>query len=90
MDGYDRPAVGYLPEVVVTGMKDPVVQIVDEETSAIVYTLRVLGNRCRPRVFVASGTYTGVVGEPGTDRLRTITGVTPTGDRAAALEVVFQ
>lgn len=90
MDGYDRPAVGYLPEVVVTGMMDPVVQIVDEETSAIVYTLRVLGNRFRPRVFVASGTYTVVVGEPGTDRLRTITGVTPTGDRAAALEVVFQ
>jgi hypothetical protein len=55
-----------------------------------VYTLRVLGNRFRPRVFVASGTYTVVVGEPGTDRLRTITGVTPTGDRAAALEVVFQ
>jgi len=86
-DQYDRDAVAYLPEVVVTGMIDPVVQVVEEGTGEIVYTVRAQGDRFRPRVFSAGGAYTLVIGEPDTDRLRTLTGVTPTDDEDATLEV---
>ena len=68
-------------------MEEPVVQIVEESTGEILYTLRVQGDRFRPRVFVEGGTYTVIVGEPGTDRLRTIRGVTPTADADATLKV---
>ena len=86
-DQYDRDAAAYLPEVVVTGMIDPVVQVVEEGTGEIVYTVRAQGDRFHPRVFAAGGAYTLVIGEPGTDRLRTLTGVTPTDDEDATLEV---
>lgn len=87
---YDREAVAYLPEVVVTGMVDPVVQVVEERTGEVAYTLRIQGDRYRPRVFTAGGAYTIVVGEPGTDRLQTLTGVRPTADESAVLDVVFE
>jgi hypothetical protein len=56
----------------------------------VAYTLRIQGDRYRPRVFTAGGAYTIVVGEPGTDRLQTLTGVRPTADESAVLDVVFE
>jgi phosphodiesterase/alkaline phosphatase D-like protein len=88
-DQYDRAAVAYLPQIVVSGMGEPVVQVVEEGTGDIAYTVRIQGDRFRPRVFAEGGTYTITVGEPGTDRLRTIRGVTPSADTSATLEVDF-
>jgi len=73
-DNYARQAVAYLPTIEVTGMDDPVVQVKSEPDGEIVYTLRIKGKSFRPKVF-AEGTYTIHVGEPGTDRGKTITGV---------------
>ncbi|MAB87928.1 MAG: hypothetical protein CMJ90_00520 [Planctomycetes bacterium] len=64
-DNYGRVAAGWLPEVVVTGGESPVVQVVDEGTSEVIYTLRMNGARFRPWVFDAAKTYTLRVG-PGT------------------------
>jgi hypothetical protein len=88
--GYDRPAAAHLPTVVVEGMRDPVVRVVDEASGEVVYTLRILGDRYRPRVFRAGGSYTLVVGEPGTNRLQTVTGVVPSGDAQAEILVRFE
>jgi hypothetical protein len=87
--GYDRPAAAYLPVVVVEGMNDPVVQVRDEATGEILYTLRIRGTRYRPRVFQAAGSYTVVVGEPGTDGMQTLTGVVPADDPEAEVRVRF-
>jgi hypothetical protein len=75
-DGYGRPAVGTLPTFVVTGMADPVVQVENEVTGEIVYTLRVKGTRFAPPVFEA-GRYAVRLGEPGSDRWQTYSGVSP-------------
>ncbi len=83
---YDRAAVAWLPTVVVNGMVDPVIQVVDEQRLEVLYTIRMRGDRYRPRVFRSGGSYTLVVGEPGTVRMRTLEGVAPTGD--AGEEVV--
>jgi hypothetical protein len=58
MDANDGRAIaGYLPELNFQGTKDPVVQVVEEATGDILYTIRVQGDRFRPRVYRA-GTYT--------------------------------
>jgi len=73
-DNYGRKAVAYLPTIEVTGMQDPVVQVVRESDGEVVYTLRIQGQQFRPKVF-AKGKYTLHVGEPGTDRGKTISGI---------------
>jgi len=73
-DNYARKATAYLPTIQVSGMTDPVVQVIDESDGEIVYTLRIQGASHRPKVFRA-GTYTVTVGQPGTDRMKTLTGM---------------
>ena len=55
---YARTPAGWLPEIVVSGGKDPVVQVAAEGSSEILYTLRVNGDRFHPWVFDAAATYT--------------------------------
>ena len=69
-ENYGRKAAAWLPTIHVTGMKDPVVQVIDEETLDYVYTLRIKGTRFRPKVF-KPGWYTLKVGEVGTPFIRT-------------------
>jgi hypothetical protein len=56
-DNYGRKAKAYLPTLKIAGDANPVVQIIDESDSSIVYTLRINGNSFRPKVFKA-GKYT--------------------------------
>ncbi|MEM7386373.1 MAG: hypothetical protein AAF514_15635 [Verrucomicrobiota bacterium] len=54
---YARAARAYLPELFFTGVNNPIVQIIDEDLEEVVHTLRINGNRWRPKVF-KEGTYT--------------------------------
>jgi hypothetical protein len=73
-DNYGRKAMAYLPTIQIRGMRDPVVQVIDESSDEIVYTLRINGTSYRPKVF-KQGMYTVNVGQPGTDRMKTLKGV---------------
>ena len=73
-DNYGRKAVAYLPTIQVRGMRNPVVQVIDESNDEIVYTLRINGTSFRPKVF-KEGKYTVKVGEPGTEKMKTLEGV---------------
>ena len=88
-DNYGRAPAGFLPTLTIEGMKDPVIQVIDETTQERVYTLRIQGQAFRPKVFDAAGSYTVVVGEPGTERMQTLTGLKVTEDEGAVREVVF-
>ena len=71
-DNYGREAAAYLPYIDVIGVDEPVIQIVQEPTEEVLYTIRAPGRQSfRPWVF-APGVYTLIVGEPGTDRMRVI------------------
>jgi len=70
LDNYARKAVAYLPTLKVSGMEDPVVQVIEQGSGEIVYTLRIKGREFRPKVF-AKGRYTIKVGDQG-DRVREI------------------
>ena len=66
-DNYGRKAVAYLPALKIVGAKDPVVQVVEEATGEIVYTIRIQGTSFRPKVF-KKGAYTVHVGEGKTHK----------------------
>jgi alkaline phosphatase D len=55
-------------------MMNPVVQVIDQETNELVYTIRINGTEFRPMVF-KQAKYTIKVGEPGTDKVRTLADV---------------
>ncbi|MDG2168184.1 MAG: alkaline phosphatase D family protein, partial [Opitutales bacterium] len=63
-DNYDRSAQGYLPEVSL--IESPVVQVINDSTGEIEYTIRPAGGSFRPRVFDNSATYTLRTGNPDT------------------------
>jgi hypothetical protein len=71
-DNYGRQAVAWLPTIKLSGVTNPVVQVVDESNDEIVYTLRIKGNTYRPKVF-KKGAYTIHVCDG--DRSKTLKGV---------------
>jgi len=88
-DNYNRKAAAWLPTLEVRGMMDPVVQVIDESSNEIIYTLRIQGTTFRPKVF-KDGLYTLKVGEPGTGRLKTFERVRSIPeDRKEVIEVNF-
>ncbi len=86
-DNYGKKAAAYLPAIQVSGMENPVVQVVDESNGEVVYTLRIQGNSYRPRVF-QKGKYTIHVGEGS--RRKTFRGIESIGLKGEkTLEVRF-
>jgi ribosomal protein L6P/L9E len=73
-DNYGRKAVAYLPTIQVRGMRNPIVQVIDELNDEIVYTLRINGTSYRPKVF-KKGNYTVKVGQPDTGKMKTLEGI---------------
>ncbi len=68
----------WLPTLEISGMQDPVVQVLDETTGEPIYTVRIKGTTFRPPVF-APRPHALIVGEPGTDRVRRLNGLEPAG-----------
>jgi len=93
MSNYGRTPRAHLPRIEVEGMDEPVVQVIrehnDEHGQKIVYTLRITGGSFRPMVFKDGYSYTVRIGEPGTDRMKTLKGIMPAGEDADPIEVSF-
>ena len=67
MDDNDgRQPTGWLPEVIVSGLKNPVVQVIDEANAEVLYTVRPGGARVRLPVYSA-GPFTLKVGRDTPD-----------------------
>ena len=65
---YGRKATAWLPKLEVSGLNNPVVQVINEATDKIEYTIRIKGNTWSPKVF-ANGKYTIKVGnQDGNDK----------------------
>ena len=88
LDNYGRKAYGYLPTIQVTGLTDPVVQVIDQQNGEVLYTLRIRGMSFQPWVF-EDGLYRVDVGELGTDRVKVLRDLRPgrMGDEAGIIEV---
>ncbi len=89
-DNYGRKSAAWLPELKFKGMEQPVVQIVDDSTDEIVYTVRATPKSFRPKVF-KQGKYTIVAGEPEKDEMKRFSGISAvksTDDRS--IEIIFE
>ena len=82
-DNYGRQAAAHLPTIRVQGAEDPVIQIVNEDTGEVVYTLRVRGTEFRPKVFDAKASYTVKVND------KTLEGMRPAASDESSIDVVF-
>jgi hypothetical protein len=87
-DNYGRVPAGYLPHLNIRGMSDPVVQVVSEDSGETIYTLRISGNEFTPGVF-SDGGYTVHVGEPGTSRMITLTGIRSAPQPVDTMEITI-
>jgi hypothetical protein len=89
MDNFGKKAQAWLPEIRVTGMENPVIQIFAQKSENSLYTLRISGNNFQPKVF-ASGLYTIRVGEPDNDTWQIFEDIQATTTKASApLDVIF-
>ena len=84
-DNDGRKVKGYLPELTIKGVVDPVVQVISEANGDILYTQRVRGSSFRPHVY-ADGTYTVKVGRNLPDGW-SASGLRPGGQDASPLVV---
>ena len=88
-DNYGWKTSACLPMLNITGMSDPVVQVIDEATDAILYTLRIRGSSFQPNVF-REGQYTVIIGEPGTEKIKRLEQVTAlTSDKTDSIKIIF-
>ncbi|MCK4701416.1 MAG: hypothetical protein KAT38_13820, partial [Bacteroidales bacterium] len=88
LDNYGKKAVAYLPEIVVEGITNPVIQVINETNKEIVYTLRINGNTFRPKVF-REGKYTIKVSDPDKDLekvLKEVASVSKDSDEQITIE----
>jgi hypothetical protein len=74
IDNYGQHPQAWLPELEVTGLVNPVVQVVDEESGEIVNTIRVHPNLFRPRA-PHPGRFTVRVGDPDEGVWQELTGL---------------
>jgi hypothetical protein len=88
LDNYSRKPVGFLPELEIRGTVDPVVQVVNEAFSEVVYTLRIQGSRFRPMVF-EDGTYAVRVSDSDRNKAEERTGLRPAAETAAPERLVI-
>jgi alkaline phosphatase D len=88
-DNYGRKAAGFLPELNVRGIVNPVVQLIDETNNEIVYTLRISGQSFTPKVFNVNHTYTVKVGkESKNTSMQSFEGL-KASDSEASIDVTF-
>jgi len=87
-DNYAKEPAGYLPTVVVDGLDDPVIHVINERTGELVYALRIKGDTFRPAVF-EDGTYSVIVSQPDTGARQTLRGQTVTDDEDVEVEIAF-
>ena len=73
-ENYGRKEVGYLPELKIRGVKDPVVKIINEVSGETEYVLRIRGSRYKPKVF-SDTPHTIVVVDTNRNRERVLKGV---------------
>jgi hypothetical protein len=87
-DNYGRKPAAHLPTLRVMGLDNPVVQVADERTGEIVYTLRISGRTWQPMVF-APGKYTLRVGDPEKQRWKEVRSLVASEQNTTILEVTL-
>lgn len=76
-DNYISDAPYLLPPVIIKGLQDPVVKVIEQETGNMVYSIRINGTSFQPKVY-NPGYYTIMVGDPDLDKWKEYKGLRAT------------
>ena len=79
-DNYAKEAYKWLPTIKISDVQNPVIQVINEDTKEIVYTLRIKGQEYAPKVF-ADGTYSLIISDPDLDLKKIYYKLIPTEKR---------
>ncbi len=86
-ENYGRKAAAHLPTLKISGVKEPLVEVVEDATGELVYAIRLRPEETfQPHVF-AEGAYAVKVSEPETGRSRTLTGLQAKPENGETVEV---
>jgi phosphodiesterase/alkaline phosphatase D-like protein len=85
-DNYGRRAVAHLPTLNIAGLREPLVQVIEESSGELVYNLRPPGRSFQPHTF-APGRYTVKISDPETGRAKEFKGLAAEPGNKASLEV---
>lgn len=77
-DNNGRDTYGYLPDMEIDGLTDPVIQVYRQETGELEYALRIKGQTVRPKVY-EDGQYRVRVGEPDKNLWKEYDNLRPAG-----------
>lgn len=88
LDNYKSSNQKYLPELIISGLDNPVIKVVEAETGLLVYSLRIRGNSFRPFVF-KDMTYNIEAGDPDKGKWSVIHNLSPTKKKKASLRIEF-
>lgn len=88
LQNYGRQAAAFLPRLDISGLDEPVVEVVDQSTGDRVYSLRLNEPSWQPHVF-AAGSYTVRISDPETGRSKELRDVAakPENDSVMRVEV---
>jgi hypothetical protein len=86
LDNYGRRAAAQLPTLQIAGIKGAVVQVIEEATSEVVYTIRLASGKFQPHVF-APGKYTVKISDPDAGRWKELKGLEATAENRQTVEV---
>ena len=89
-DNYLKNATLLLPELIIVGFDNPVIQVINEASNEIVFTLRINGKSYQPKV-LKEGFYSIKIGEPGTGKEKMLDHILAgKKENLEAIEVVFE
>ena len=75
-DNYARKAYKWLPRIIIQDYNNPVIQVINEKSNEIIYTLRINGHEYDPKVF-ENGTYSVIISDPDSKIEKTFKGLVP-------------
>lgn len=84
-ENYGRKGQAQLPEIKITGLEKPVIQIINEVSNEIIYAIRINQNTFTAKVFDKTAKYSVKVGEPDTNTWLVKKGIVPSGN-----EMIFE
>lgn len=81
-----RDTYGYLPDIEIEGLTNPVIQVFKQETGELEYSLRIKGQSFRPKVYDNSQ-YRVLMGDPDRNLWREYENLRPNTERNALAEI---
>ncbi|WP_242130569.1 alkaline phosphatase D family protein [Aestuariivivens marinum] len=85
-ENFGKKAEGYLPEIMVEGVENPVIQIINEQTKDLEYAIRIKGQVFAAKIFDDKASYIIKVGDPDENLWQEQKGITIKSD---SLSFVF-